>query len=112
MKTLKEIHESQGEKFGYKVMNDRHEILEVIGYSITEQSFVLKQRDYTFFMVSESITYYKLLKKPREVWVNFYKSPDGVVKVCVGYMTEENAVNYEAPGVTSRVKFREVMDET
>ena len=103
--TLKEIHASKGGNFGYKVKADRL-IYEVIGYSGTEQCFVVMTGYQDPQLVNENAIRFKLVVEPQEIWINFYSSG-----TLAAYLTKENSSWSNDPDIIRRVKFREVLGE-
>ena len=79
MKTLKEIHESQGGKLGYKVKCEVDgNVFKVLGYDPADETFFMRLALGGDIFYIPCATGFTLVEEPREIWVNFYPSRNGV----------------------------------
>jgi len=115
MKTLKEIHESQGGKFGYKVMqaDGVGGIRKVVGFDPEDGTFFLRNTvgGIEVYWLSAAAMF-TLIEEPMEIWVNIYKPSPGSYEV-MAYTTEAEARSlWQASRIEilRTAKFREVIE--
>ena len=75
MKTLKEIHESQGEKFGYRLICKHHfSTFKAIGYDSDDDNFFLRNK-MTGDIIQEcsASTLFTLIQEPQEIYENTHR---------------------------------------
>jgi len=110
MKTLKEIHKAQGEKFGYKVKTENGEPLKVIGYDSEDDIFFLREKKLCAADWSHSsATIFTLIEEPQEIWVNTHELPTGL-QYYIYHASAELAADagIHHAGFVRTTKFREV----
>ena len=113
MKTLKEIHESQGGKFGYKLSCKHHfSTFKAIGYDSEYDNFFLRNK-MTGDIIQEcsASTIFTLIEDPLELWVNFHKPSYGSPEI----MAHRSLINAEdvarrCSDVLRTAKFKEVIE--
>jgi len=111
MKTLKEIHKAQGEKFGYKVKDDVKpcDSFKVIGYDDEEDAFWLKDQNGRVDLFRPGATIFTLIEEPQEIWVNTHELPTGL-QYYIYHASAELAADagIHHAGFVRTTKFREV----
>ena len=135
MKTLKEIHESQGGKFGYKVrstgdtgvvfkvvacgsnddafykVDKDGEVFKVIGYDSEDDTFWLRpEGSGKAYVLHSDVLGYTLIEEPIEIWLNIYKEPSTAPYFAVHPSHTEASKAASGPNLLRTAKFREVIE--
>ena len=112
MKTLKEIHESQGGKFGYRLSCKHHfSTFKVIGYDSEDDNFFLRNK-MTGDIIQEcsASTIFTLIEEPVEIWVNVYKGDKVATYFAFHKSRAEASEAADAHNFIRTAKFKEVIE--
>jgi len=112
MKTLKEIHQSQGGRFGYKVKSGEGAPVKVVGYDSDDDVFFLRSITIgTIDPIKSRSNIFTLVEEPLEIWVNIYNLL--LSGTCYwGHTSKESATKHSEArdGFVRTAKFKEVIE--